>query len=194
MSYRGRGENMKKIIGIIVCVALLACSAWRIITLNQAFADWGKEEINEVNQPQIYNGVEISFSDFDCLPRDEAIQKYDLDEGELSEPLFSEKILIVRVHLKNVSEETKKIDMTQFVFQTGIVACGLDPYLITALNLDEPINLIPELKPNEEYTEEIGTIFSSVLVKDRSLWENFEQQKFEVVLSLDPQKIVMKLN
>lgn len=111
-----KNKTRNKVI-IFVCIALITgIYITRYIYINNKYPKSIVEEY-KLNEPVEYNGFEITAIDFQFL-QDEDLRKLEFDEGVLYEDKEM-KAVFVKLKVKNISDEVKKIETGPFKIATS---------------------------------------------------------------------------
>lgn len=178
-----------KIILLVFIVLMAGIFITRYIYINNKYPKPIVEEYN-LNEPVEHNGFEITAKDFQIL-QDEDLRKLNPDKGILYED-EEMKGMFVTLKIKNVSDETKKIETAPFKIATINWSNGLDLSLFEAIN-GETSRTYLELNPGEEVT----SVYPYTTIKShfhKKGWEQIGNEKFSLVLNLYPVKKSIKLN
>lgn len=185
-------RRMKAIIlaALFVCVA--GGSVWRISALNKEFSSYNQEIIYEVGQTVPYDGLEIYVDSFEIADQEEVISKFNLEKDGLSLDMTPQKVLFAKIHIKNTTEETKRINIFNFTVESGALSNA--PAIDYMMQMNAEPASRPEIAPGEEYEEWIAATFIESMLRTPKDWENLADRDFLLVISVNPKKVALKLN
>jgi hypothetical protein len=189
--------SMNKIINknlIIICFILITLSllfTFRYLSINQKYPDPINKE-HKLNQPIKYGSFEIKTIGYKMMNSSE-LKDLGSVFNEITTPYDKNiKCVIATVNIKNSGTEQKNLEVYPFQIESGGFSNGIDAALFSVLN-GEDSTLVPILKPNEEkkLLLPFTMIKSQFSKKD---WEQIDYRKFQLVLSLYPEKNFVVLN
>lgn len=181
-------KKIKYVIGGIV-VILIVIVTLGYIRINKMYPPSKLVETDMGKSLEYQDGVMIKVEDAVYLTdeqRDEIYKRI----GE--EPLCDLKILEVTLTLENISEECKKVNMTDLYVEGVGAANGISNFLVGSLD-GEYSGLSQELQPGESRQVTYSyQILSNQFSK--KLWNKIEKQKFWLTYSSYPVKTKLNLN
>lgn len=184
--------NKKKIIFIIMFILIGIAIVSRYIYINNKYPSPIVEE-HKLNEEVEYNGVKITAKEFKIL-NDKELEKMNLPDNTFSKE-YDEgkmKVLLVKLNVKNDSNEVKNIESYMFSISTLQWCTGPDMKVFNVINGDNStMNL--NLKPGEEATNDYPYVIVADSFTDK-FWSNLENEKFKLVLNLYPINKSINLN
>lgn len=187
--------NKKRIIILMAFLLIAVVSIWRIISLNQAFSMWAEETVYEVGEAAVFHDFEMTVSDFEVLTEEQFKEKFYKKFGVTDEDFqtlsYKRKMLVFQLTAQNISQETKHLEW--FNVQSGTFSNLADPayFQVTDKNVSE---LNSEFLPGEKKSGYVVAAYPESMTTSKQEWDTLDQKKYELVLTLYPKKISMKLN
>ncbi|WP_430830405.1 hypothetical protein [Clostridium ihumii] len=173
---------------ILIGIAIVS----RYIYINNKYPSPIVEE-HKLNEAVEYNGVKITAKEFKIL-NDKELEKMNLPDNTFSKE-YDEgkmKVLLVKLNVKNDSNEVKNIESYMFSISTLQWCTGPDMKVFNVINGDNStMNL--NLKPGEEATNDYPYVIVADSFNDK-FWSNLENEKFKLVLNLYPINKSINLN
>lgn len=130
----------------------------------------------------------IAYTAVECteMSRELADKYYSADRAKLGDDVT----YLVKMHVKNVSDDIKKMSLGGFAIARNDYANFSSLALFMDIN-DDDISLYLEKGEEKEFT--LTFTIHQVNFTDKQ-WENIRDSKFKLVLSLHPQKTIINLS
>lgn len=187
-------RQFKIYLSIIMVVVFIVLSCFRYQYINTKYPNPTIKE-HFIDEPFVYQEVELLFEDFNIFGYDEFLVEYNLNPERMDMviPGAEQKNAIFTLHIKNPSNTKKKISTAELMLlQTSGWTSYTDLMDSFRLLNDNRSHLV-ELDPGEE-----DTLKFSYCLYDKSFskkdFANIERQDFSVVLSIYPVKTIVRLN
>ena len=186
--------GIKALIAGIAALCLTGAFTVGYIRINRKYPPPVVEKAT-VGESLVLRGVEISAEKFELLTPD---QVDELATGYLESAMASMpslkreeyRLLLVTIHMKNVSDETQRTETPTFSAESRAWTNGVNFDLYMFLNKEEDVRT--ELEPGEEATIVLPYDVMKMHFWEKD-WEQIDERSFEVVVNLYPtlQKLTM---
>lgn len=147
----------------------------------------------------IKNAFQIATSDFKVYTKADLISKFQLKDDRIPSdrfPQYKKKILMFRIHAKNISNMKQILELYYINVQCADLgqSCAIDLDWFKTVNANNPkMSLQPSLAPGQTIM-----LFLPFEITNEHITENcldkIDQEKFDLVLSLYPIKKLINLN
>lgn len=123
-------KNKKKLIILTISFALVIIFMLRILYVNQNIYKLRSNKIYDIGKIADYNGIEVKCVDKMFVSGDDLSQKYSINKDGIDD-----YNLIFTFDLKNISKNTKYLDVSSVCMKYGNISGGnINPYLFPVLN------------------------------------------------------------
>lgn len=188
--------SKKRIIFLVAFLLIVVLSLWRIISLNQQFSMWREETVYEVGETAVFHDFEMTVSDFEVLTeeqfKEKFYKKFNVTDEDFQTLSYKRKMLVFQLTARNISQEKKYLEW--FNVQSGTFSNLADPaYFQVATNKNKS-ELNSEFLPGEEKSGYVVASYPESMTTSKQEWDTLNQKKYELVLTLYPKKVSMKLN
>lgn len=187
-------RQVKIILIFIVTVAFVILFYVRYSYINIKYPNPVIKEHN-INIPFTYQGVELLLSDFRLLDNKEFLQEYELDPRRMNIniPGSEQKNAIVTLHVKNSGNTIKEIDTAELMLLETDGWASYTDLMDSFRLLNNGKSSLVVLNPGEESTLEFSYCIYDLSFSKKD-FNNLDTSKFSMVLSLYPQKNIVRLN
>jgi hypothetical protein len=178
------------LIGIIIIILSLIFTI-RYININHKYPPPVYKKHN-LNEPVKYESLEVKATDFKIMNANE-IQELGSVYEEITTPDDKNiKCIVAKILIKNSSARKMNLEVYPFTLESLGYSNGIDQGLFNVLN-GKDSTMVPDLEPNEELILLLPfTIIEKQFTKPD--WDNIVKRKFQLVLSLYPEKKFIVLN
>lgn len=188
---------------IIVCLSLLfllggvVLFTVQFIRVNQQFPPAIQKQY-ELMTPVPYQQVSITAEKFEILGHEDLLSRdsrYESDGYDTSWAPGTYRILTAGVTIHNNTGSVQIIDFTRMTLQSEAWHNGLYLEYFNYLNKDVPNLSISQMKlpPKGDVRVVLPFLILDIHVPKNS-WEHLDQRAYELILSLYPEKTVIRLN
>jgi hypothetical protein len=143
-----------------------------------------------------FHGLTVKATGYELLNGDDIIKRapsFRTPTGNNGEKLNPDqyRTLLAEVTIKNTTASDNQIPLYTFSPESGVWSNGLDPELFMALNPNTPVKL--SLAPGEEKSVVLPYMLYDFQISTHK-WLHVDGEKFQLILSLYPQKTILLLN
>ena len=207
-------KNKRRILLVLVCGSisiLLVLFCVNVYSINQRFPPTEIQQYSHdipvntdakgkyTDEKTVENTFQITASDFKVYTVEELISEHQFKDDDIPEdrfPQYEKKVLMLKVSTKNISDTEQVLELYNVNMQCATLgwSSGVNLNWFKAVNaLNPKMSLQPSLKSNESLT-----LFLPYMIYNHNLsdygFDNIDQLKFDLVLSLYPKKKLIQLN
>lgn len=148
-----------------------------------------------INETFTYQGVEMLLSNFQLTDYDEFLEDYNLDPHQMNIDIkgLKQKNVVVTLHVKNSSDAKKEINAGELMLLETDGWVGYTDLMDSFRLLNNGKTAMIVLNPGEEDSLRFSYCLYDISFNE-SDFNNLEKSVFRMVLSLYPQKTIVKLN
>ena len=187
-------RKLKKAAVLIVLILFGLVFIYRYQYINTKFPNPVVKE-HYIDVPFTYQGVEMTLTEFQIIGHDEFLEEYDLDPQGMNMEIrgATQKNVIVTLTVNNKGDTKKEINAGELMLLETAGWASYTDYMDSFRLLNKGESMLIEVNPGEE-----KALRFSYCLYDLSFQENdfvdLDTSKFSIVLSLYPQKNVVRLN
>lgn len=185
--HKMKHKHIVIIITVMILIAMSSIFVARFIYINQKYPSPTLETVN-LNKPIKYLGFEIKVEKSKLIRADE-IKKISSKDKLLFQ--YNSRALLVTINLKNTSKEKKKIDITPFEVESSGWRNAINLELFTEITSNGS-TMHPTIDAGKEITLVLPFTMLDVQFTKND-WDNIDNRKFDLVLSLYPVKKSIQL-